>query len=193
MVSGTERAPLLCAPLLLQVRQLQRRPHTARDSLPGDARRPERHRPPHLFFDVRVGCGRPRQLGQAGASVARHHEHIRRRPIEVVLVATAVASNVWPFSQVANSWRTTGDIADTWESMTSKLDSNEPLWAAAGPGGWNDPDMLEVRACRHQIPPGFDSPMYMIPWVKPCEGGIAHTHHRGAVSTSLMRGRVSWN
>ena len=66
-----------------------------------------------------------------------------------------VASNVWPFSQVANSWRTTGDIADTWESMTSKLDANEPLWAAAGPGGWNDPDMLEVRACRHQIPPGF--------------------------------------
>jgi alpha-galactosidase len=51
-------------------------------------------------------------------------------------------------SQVANSWRTTADIADTWESMTSKLDLNEPLWAAAGPGGWNDPDMLEVRARR---------------------------------------------
>jgi hypothetical protein len=59
-------------------------------------------------------------------------------------------TNGVPFSQVANSWRTTADIADTWESMTSKLDLNEPLWAAAGPGGWNDPDMLEVRARRRQ-------------------------------------------
>ncbi|KAL0923537.1 hypothetical protein M5K25_007598 [Dendrobium thyrsiflorum] len=45
---------------------------------------------------------------------------------------------------VGNSWRTTGDINDSWDSMTSRADLND-IWASyAGPGGWNDPDMLEV-------------------------------------------------
>ena len=43
-----------------------------------------------------------------------------------------------------NSWRTTGDIFDSWGSFVDLLDKNEPLWRRAGPGGWNDPDMLEV-------------------------------------------------
>ncbi|KAM3408718.1 hypothetical protein ACQJBY_001657 [Aegilops geniculata] len=43
-----------------------------------------------------------------------------------------------------NSWRTTNDIEDTWDSMVSIADQNE-VWAEyARPGGWNDPDMLEV-------------------------------------------------
>jgi alpha-galactosidase len=45
---------------------------------------------------------------------------------------------------VGNSWRTTGDISDTWESMLTILYQNDLAAAAAGPGGWNDPDMLEV-------------------------------------------------
>ena len=55
---------------------------------------------------------------------------------------------------VGNLWRTTGDIADDfatahkgreWEHpMLQIADLNEPLWAYAGPGHWNDPDMLEV-------------------------------------------------
>ncbi|XP_077247202.1 alpha-galactosidase-like isoform X2 [Tasmannia lanceolata] len=45
---------------------------------------------------------------------------------------------------IGNSWRTTGDIKDNWESITSRADQND-VWASyAGPGGWNDPDMLEV-------------------------------------------------
>jgi alpha-galactosidase len=53
-----------------------------------------------------------------------------------------------------NLWRTTGDI---WDSFATKdkahdwahpvleiVDANEPLWPFAGPGHWNDPDMLEV-------------------------------------------------
>jgi len=45
---------------------------------------------------------------------------------------------------VANSWRTTGDISDHWASVMSILTENN-VWADyAGPGGWNDPDMLEV-------------------------------------------------
>lgn len=46
--------------------------------------------------------------------------------------------------QIGNSWRTTDDIEDTWESMTSIADINDKWAAYAGPGGWNDPDMLEV-------------------------------------------------
>jgi len=45
---------------------------------------------------------------------------------------------------VGNSWRTTGDIQDNWGSMLSNLDSSSQWAKYAGPGGWNDPDMLEV-------------------------------------------------
>ncbi|MEO6091245.1 MAG: glycoside hydrolase family 27 protein [Umezawaea sp.] len=43
-----------------------------------------------------------------------------------------------------NSWRTTGDITDSWASVMAILDA-QPDWASRSrPGGWNDPDMLEV-------------------------------------------------
>ena len=45
---------------------------------------------------------------------------------------------------VGNSWRTTGDISDSWGSMISIIDENDQWYEYAGPGGWNDPDMLEV-------------------------------------------------
>ncbi|MET9618813.1 NPCBM/NEW2 domain-containing protein [Kitasatospora indigofera] len=45
---------------------------------------------------------------------------------------------------VANSWRTTSDISDSWSSMIGKAKANQPLAALARPGAWNDPDMLEV-------------------------------------------------
>ncbi|XP_062108013.1 alpha-galactosidase 1 [Humulus lupulus] len=47
-------------------------------------------------------------------------------------------------AKVGNSWRTTNDITDTWESMVSRADMNEVYAELARPGGWNDPDMLEV-------------------------------------------------
>ncbi|XP_043815131.1 alpha-galactosidase isoform X2 [Manihot esculenta] len=47
-------------------------------------------------------------------------------------------------SAIGNSWRTTGDISDKWESMISRADENDKWASHAGPGGWNDPDMLEV-------------------------------------------------
>ena len=45
---------------------------------------------------------------------------------------------------VGNSWRTTGDISDSWNSMITIIDTNNRWADYAGPGGWNDPDMLEV-------------------------------------------------
>ncbi|MER5531523.1 NPCBM/NEW2 domain-containing protein [Streptomyces sp. NPDC002677] len=47
-------------------------------------------------------------------------------------------------SDVGQLWRTTGDISDSWGSMVSILKQNLPLAPYAGPGHWNDPDMLEV-------------------------------------------------
>ena len=54
--------------------------------------------------------------------------------------------NVWEWGdQVGgNCWRTTGDITDTWKSMSNigfKQDKAAPF---AKPGNWNDPDMLIV-------------------------------------------------
>ena len=45
---------------------------------------------------------------------------------------------------VENSWRTTHDIKDDWDIMLSRADLNNEWYTFAGPGGWNDPDMLEV-------------------------------------------------
>ena len=46
--------------------------------------------------------------------------------------------------EVGNSWRTTIDIEDTWLSVLFNLELSAPLWKYAAPGGYNDPDMLEL-------------------------------------------------
>jgi alpha-galactosidase len=43
-----------------------------------------------------------------------------------------------------NLWRTTGDISDKYASMAAIGFSQAGLARFAGPGHWNDPDMLEV-------------------------------------------------
>lgn len=55
--------------------------------------------------------------------------------------------DVWKWGDFvdANSWRTTGDITDTWESMYNiGFEQQAELYPYAHPGGWNDPDMLVV-------------------------------------------------
>jgi len=67
-------------------------------------------------------------------------------------------SRPWLWAKgVGNLWRTTGDITDKWEGrnkwpdgsccsngMLDILDLQVGLESFAGPGHWNDPDMLEV-------------------------------------------------
>lgn len=58
----------------------------------------------------------------------------------------------WEWARkIGNLWRTTGDIRDAWAGRVTYslgimdiVDLNEPLYPYAGPGHWNDPDMLEV-------------------------------------------------
>ncbi|MGC9669045.1 NPCBM/NEW2 domain-containing protein [Planosporangium sp. 12N6] len=45
---------------------------------------------------------------------------------------------------VGHLWRTTGDISDNYSSMLTIAKANMALAPYAGPGHWNDPDMLEV-------------------------------------------------
>ena len=54
--------------------------------------------------------------------------------------------SVWEWGpQVgANLWRTTGDISANFDRMSLIGRSQAGLAKYAGPGHWNDPDMLEV-------------------------------------------------
>lgn len=54
--------------------------------------------------------------------------------------------NVWEWGEKlgGNSWRTTGDITDTWASMSGIGFGQDGHEKFAGPGHWNDPDMLVV-------------------------------------------------
>lgn len=55
-------------------------------------------------------------------------------------------SSPWEWGRrVGNSWRTDADIAANWSAILRALDNGAAgLARFAGPGGWNDPDMLEV-------------------------------------------------
>jgi len=53
---------------------------------------------------------------------------------------------VWEWAPAlgGNSWRTTGDISPDWDRIYAILSQQDGLAKYAGPGHWNDPDMLEV-------------------------------------------------
>jgi alpha-galactosidase len=58
---------------------------------------------------------------------------------------------LWGEKVGGNLWRTTGDISDVWQGkdkhhlgVVDILDLQDGLQSYAGPGHWNDPDMLEV-------------------------------------------------
>jgi alpha-galactosidase len=54
--------------------------------------------------------------------------------------------DVWTWGDKVggNLWRTTGDINDTYKRMMEIADTQSQIAKYAGPGHWNDPDMLEI-------------------------------------------------
>ncbi len=54
--------------------------------------------------------------------------------------------NVWEWGAEVggNCWRTTGDINDSWNSLSGIAFKQCDIGQYAGPGHWNDPDMLVV-------------------------------------------------
>jgi alpha-galactosidase len=67
------------------------------------------------------------------------------RPIVYSLCQYGKA-DVWKWGPLVggNLWRTTDDIADNWKAMSANGFSQEGLADFAGPGHWNDPDILEI-------------------------------------------------
>ena len=71
--------------------------------------------------------------------------HATGRPIVYSLCEYGMGTvEKWGPEVGGNLWRTTGDISDDWDSMTGNIEKQVPTAPYAGPGHWNDPDMLEV-------------------------------------------------
>jgi len=68
-----------------------------------------------------------------------------KRPI-VYSLCQYGRNDVWTWGAKAggNLWRSTGDISDNWKSMIGIADRQSAIAQYAGPGHWNDPDMLEI-------------------------------------------------
>jgi len=97
-------------------------------------------------------CSTGTQNQQASYSIMRDALVKSERPIVFSLCEWG-SSKPWLWARdVGNLWRTTGDIQDCWDckrewggmGFVHILDLQDGLEAYAGPGHWNDPDMLEV-------------------------------------------------
>lgn len=54
----------------------------------------------------------------------------------------------WARAAGGQYWRTNDDLKDTWPLLLRSINENMNVADAAGPGGWNDPDMLVVGPMR---------------------------------------------
>jgi alpha-galactosidase len=97
-------------------------------------------------------CSNGGQNSAAAYSRMRDALAICGRPI-VYSICEWGSTKPWTWAPpIGNLWRTTGDIQDCWEckkewgglGVVQILDLQVGLECAAGPGHWNDPDMLEV-------------------------------------------------
>jgi alpha-galactosidase len=81
------------------------------------------------------------------AAYTKMHDALKKAGRPIVLSLCEYGWNkVWEWgpSVGGNLWRTTGDITDQYRVMADIGFSQNGLEKFAGPGHWNDPDMLEV-------------------------------------------------
>lgn len=96
-------------------------------------------------------CYTTTQDARASYALMREALNASGRPIVFGMCEWGTAKP-WQWAKdTGNLWRTTGDISDLWESkdkdrlgVLNILDLQDGLDSFAGPGHWNDPDMLEV-------------------------------------------------
>jgi alpha-galactosidase len=63
----------------------------------------------------------------------------------LVTVSTPGVRKPWEWAAAyGNTWRISADANGKWKGVMASLDVDAPLYPYAGPGGWNDPDMLQV-------------------------------------------------
>jgi alpha-galactosidase len=97
-------------------------------------------------------CSTSTQNAQASYSIMRDALLKAGRPIVFSICEWGTAKPWLWAKDVGNLWRTTGDIQDCWDckrdwggmGVVHILDLQDGLESYAGPGHWNDPDMLEV-------------------------------------------------
>jgi alpha-galactosidase len=97
-------------------------------------------------------CNTTTQDAQAAYALIRNALNATGRPIVLSICEWGTAKPwLWGENVGGNLWRTTGDISDVWQGkdkhrlgVVDILDMQEGLQSYAGPGHWNDPDMLEV-------------------------------------------------
>jgi alpha-galactosidase len=93
------------------------------------------------------GGDREKSLAIQQAAYEKMHKALEStgRPIVFSLCQYGVG-NVWEWGPKVggNLWRTTGDINDSYDRMSVIGFGQAGLSKYAGPGHWNDPDMLEV-------------------------------------------------
>ncbi len=66
------------------------------------------------------------------------------RDIVLSLSNAAPYENAARLAQLANLWRTTGDISDNWTGIRRIASEQEKWQPLTRPGHWNDPDMLQI-------------------------------------------------
>ncbi|MBO7070821.1 MAG: alpha-galactosidase, partial [Bacteroidales bacterium] len=80
--------------------------------------------------------------------IIKMEEYLRAQPRDIFYSLCQYGmAEVWKWGHAvdANSWRTTGDITDTWESLYDiGFVRQAELYPYGQPGHWNDPDMLIV-------------------------------------------------
>lgn len=82
--------------------------------------------------------------GQSRYNAMRDALNKTGRPI-YYSVCSWGTDEVWKWgNNTGNSWRSTNDISNDWQSVVSNYRINDQHPESAGPGNWNDPDMLEV-------------------------------------------------
>jgi alpha-galactosidase len=89
-------------------------------------------------------CNTGTQDAKSSYSIMRDGLFAAKRPI-VFSICEWGSNKPWEWAgSVGNLWRTTGDISDSWNSMIGIFSQQKNLAKYAGPGHWNDPDMLEI-------------------------------------------------
>ncbi|HZC72690.1 MAG TPA: NPCBM/NEW2 domain-containing protein [Jatrophihabitans sp.] len=67
------------------------------------------------------------------------------RPMVFSICEWNPALEPWKWAPaISNMWRTNGDYGDSWNQILANVDREAPLADFAGPGHWNDPDILQV-------------------------------------------------
>jgi alpha-galactosidase len=106
-----------------------------------DARTYARYGVEYLKYDW---CNSSTQDAKSSYANMRDALYAAGRPI-VFSICEWGSNKPWEWAgDVGHLWRTTGDIGDSWNSMINIFNQQKDLAKYAGPGHWNDPDMLEV-------------------------------------------------